>query len=133
MRLKPAAFLPELLRHIFKKPATVQYPFEKLSVPGDFRGTPVLKPELCIVCRSCVRDCPAFAIEITELSAEEKRYRMIIHNDRCVHCAQCAESCPTKAITMNNEFEIATDSRLKLKTEYIYTRPKKATQQSTEK
>lgn len=133
MKLKPAAFLPELLRHIFKKPATVKYPFEKLSVPADFRGTPVLNPDLCIVCRACVRDCPAFAIEIIEISEEEKKYRMTIHNDRCIHCAQCAESCPTKAIMLNGEFEIATDSRLKLKSEYAYTRAKKAAQQPSEK
>jgi formate hydrogenlyase subunit 6/NADH:ubiquinone oxidoreductase subunit I len=130
MKLKPAAFIPELLRHIFKKPATIRYPFEKLKVPDDFRGTPVLKPELCIVCRACVRDCPAFAIEITTLSEEEKKYKMTIHNDRCIHCAQCVESCPTKALFMDTEFEIATDSRLKLKAEYIYSRQKKTDQKS---
>ncbi|HOK80715.1 MAG TPA: NADH-quinone oxidoreductase subunit I [bacterium] len=130
MKLKPAAFIPELLRHLFKRPATIEYPFEKLKVPDDFRGTPVLKSELCIVCRACVRDCPAFAIEIETLSEEEKKYKMTIHNDRCIHCAQCVESCPTKALFMNDEFEIATDSRLKLKAEYTYTRPKKSGQQS---
>ncbi|HPP66911.1 MAG TPA: 4Fe-4S binding protein [bacterium] len=125
MKLKPGAFIPELLRHLFKKPATVCYPFEKPSLPDDFRGSPVLNPGKCIICRACVRDCPAFAIEIIELSREEKKYKMIIHNDRCIHCGQCAESCPTKAITMNSEFEIATDNRLKLKAEYIYTKPEK--------
>ncbi|HOC03249.1 MAG TPA: 4Fe-4S binding protein [Candidatus Ratteibacteria bacterium] len=133
MKLKPGAFVPELLRHIFRKPATVRYPFEKIPVPDDFRGTPVLSPDKCIVCRACVRDCPAFAIEILEISQEEKEYRMIIHNDRCIHCAQCAESCPTKAITLNKDFELATDSRIKLKTEYTYRRPKKTVQQSPEK
>jgi ferredoxin len=93
--MKIAAFLPELLRHLFKKPATVDYPFQKLVVPKDFRGTPFLHPELCIVCRACERDCPAEAIEITSVNEAEKRFKMVIHNDRCIHCAQCVDSCPT--------------------------------------
>jgi NAD(P)H-quinone oxidoreductase subunit I len=120
--MKIAAFLPELLRHLFKKPATVDYPFKKLEVPKDFRGTPFLDPEMCIVCKACERDCPA-----------EKRFRMVIHNDRCIHCAQCVDSCPTnpKAMRMDSLFEIATDDRHKLKRDWIYVRavlkPKTAT------
>jgi formate hydrogenlyase subunit 6/NADH:ubiquinone oxidoreductase subunit I len=120
MRL--AAFLPELLRHLFRKPATVDYPFKKLEVPKDFRGTPILKPELCIVCRACVRDCPAEAIEIMTENEAEKKFKMVIHNDRCVHCAQCVESCPTDALYMDAEFELAAFDRHMLKASYVYTR-----------
>jgi formate hydrogenlyase subunit 6/NADH:ubiquinone oxidoreductase subunit I len=122
--MKIAAFLPELLRNFFKKPATVDYPFKKLEVPPDFRGTPYLDPSMCIVCKACERDCPAEAIEITDVDAAEKRFKMVIHNDRCIHCAQCVDSCPTtpKAMKIDSLFEIATDSRLKLKTEWVYVR-----------
>jgi NAD(P)H-quinone oxidoreductase subunit I len=122
--MKIAVFLPELLRHLFKKPATVDYPFKKLEVPPDFRGTPFLNPEMCIVCKACERDCPAEAIEITDVNPAEKRFRMVIHNDRCVHCAQCLDSCPTtpKAMRMDNLFEIATDDRHKLKADWVYVR-----------
>ena len=96
--MRIAAFLPELLRHLFKKPATVDYPFKKTAVPKDFRGTPYLQPELCIVCKACERDCPAEAIVITEVNAAEKLFNMVIHNDRCVHCKQCVEVCPTGAL-----------------------------------
>jgi len=113
--MKIAAFLPELLRHLFKKPATVDYPFKKLEVPKDFRGTPVLKPELCITCRACVRDCPAEAIELFPLEGPEKKFRLIIHNDRCIHCAQCVDSCPTDALFMDQLFEISAFSRHDLK------------------
>jgi formate hydrogenlyase subunit 6/NADH:ubiquinone oxidoreductase subunit I len=122
--MKIAAFLPELLRNFFKKPATVDYPFKKLEVPPDFRGTPYLDPSMCIVCRACERDCPAEAIEITDVDPAEKRFKMVIHNDRCIHCAQCVDSCPTapKAMKMDSLYEIATDSRHKLKAEWVYVR-----------
>jgi formate hydrogenlyase subunit 6 len=120
--MRIAAFVPELLRHLFKKPATVDYPFRKLAVPKDFRGTPFLHPETCIVCRACERDCPAEAIEIVEVNAAEKRFKMTIHNDRCVHCAQCVDSCPTDAMKMDDKFEISALSRWDLKAEWEYVR-----------
>jgi formate hydrogenlyase subunit 6/NADH:ubiquinone oxidoreductase subunit I len=122
--MKLAVFLPELLRHLFKKPATVDYPFKKLAVPANFRGTPYLNPEMCIVCRACERDCPAEAIEISSVNEAEKRFKMIIHNDRCIHCAQCVDSCPTapKAMLMDGLFELADDDRHKLKKDWVYVR-----------
>jgi len=122
--MKIAAFLPELLRHLFKKPATVDYPFVKTAVPADFRGTPFLNPDMCIVCKACERDCPAEAIEITDVDPAAKRFRMVIHNDRCIHCAQCVDSCPTtpKAMQIDSLFEIATDDRHKLKADWVYVR-----------
>lgn len=122
--MKIAAFLPELLRSLFKKTATVDYPFKKLEVPKDFRGTPFLHPEMCIACRACERDCPAEAIEITSVNEAEKTFRMVIHNDRCIHCAQCVDSCPTtpKAMGMDSLFEIADFDRHNLKKEWVYAR-----------
>ena len=118
MSLKVLPFLPELLRHLFKKPATVKYPFEKLKVPKDFRGTPVYDSNLCNGCKLCIMDCPAEAIEIIRISETEKKFKMLLHNDRCIHCAQCADSCPKNAISMNMEFELAVFDRHKLKIEY---------------
>jgi formate hydrogenlyase subunit 6/NADH:ubiquinone oxidoreductase subunit I len=122
--MKIAVFFPELIRSLFKKTATVDYPFKKLEVPKDFRGTPYLQPELCIVCRACERDCPAEAIEITSVNEVEKKFKMIIHNDRCIHCAQCVDSCPTtpKAMDIDSLFEIADFDRHNLKKEWVYVR-----------
>ncbi len=123
--MRPAAFVPELLRHIFKKPATVEYPYKKLGVPKDFRGTPFLHPELCIACRACERDCAAEAIEITAVNEAEKRFQMIIHNDRCIHCAQCVDSCPVtpvKAMDIDMRYENADFNRHVLKKSWVFVR-----------
>ena len=89
--MKLAVFLPELLRHLFKKPATVDYPFKKLAVPADFRGTPYLNPEMCIVCRACERDCPAEAIESNGGVA-------VIDDCLCILCGACQVNCPQSAV-----------------------------------
>ena len=123
--MRIAVFLPELVRSLFKKPATVDYPFKKLEVPKDFRGTPFLHPELCIACRACERDCPAEAIEISVVSDAEKKFKMVIHNDRCIHCAQCVDSCPVtpkKAMEMDLLFEIADFDRHNLKHSWEFVR-----------
>ena len=113
--MKLGIFLPELIRSLFKKPNTVDYPFKKLEVPPGFRVTPF---------------CPAEAIEITEINKEEKRFLMVIHNDRCIHCAQCVDSCPTtpvKAMEMDHLYELADFDRhnLKMQWEYLRAAPKK--------
>jgi formate hydrogenlyase subunit 6/NADH:ubiquinone oxidoreductase subunit I len=125
MKIKLGSFIPELIRHFFKRPVTIDYPFEKITMVKGFRGTPILSPERCIGCKACERDCPASAIEIIQISPpeeKEKKLQMTIHNDRCVHCAQCAESCPTKALAMDSEYELAAGSRKELKAVYQYVR-----------
>jgi formate hydrogenlyase subunit 6/NADH:ubiquinone oxidoreductase subunit I len=120
--MKIGVFIPELIRHLFKSPSTVDYPFKKLEVPKDFRGSPSLKPELCIACRACERDCPAEAIEITSVNEAEKRFSLMIHNDRCIHCAQCVDSCPTDAMQMDTRFEISDYDRHNLKMDWEFVR-----------
>jgi hydrogenase-4 component H len=125
MSLKLGAMLPEVLRHLFKKPATVQYPFQKIGVPKGFRGRPVMDPALCIGCQMCVRDCPSEAIEIHKESESTnaegkvvKKFSMTFYLDRCSHCAQCEEVCPKKAIHLNDQFEDGAFDRGSLK--FIY-------------
>ena len=44
MKLKLAAMLPEIARHLFRKPATVEVPFQSIPQPKGLRGKPVMDP-----------------------------------------------------------------------------------------
>ena len=101
--------LPEAVCSMFKKTATVRYPFEKMPVPPGFRGAPVVDSDACIGCKICARDCPAKAIEMVDVGA--KLPRPAFHYDRCVYCALCADVCPKKAITLTENFELASTVR----------------------
>jgi len=108
------SMFPEIWRHLFKKRATVLYPFERLKVPKDLRGKPVFDEKKCALkCKgACAIDCPAKAIVMEKI--DEKGSRPIFLLDRCTFCGQCAESCPFGAITLSEEFELAQYDRKSL-------------------
>jgi formate hydrogenlyase subunit 6/NADH:ubiquinone oxidoreductase subunit I len=105
----PGAMVPELLRHLGRKPATVPYPFQRLELPAGFRGKPVVETEKCIGCKMCERDCPAEACVMVEVGP--KAFRPSFYYDRCTFCGQCEESCTRGAIIMTAEFELAGTDR----------------------
>ena len=94
--------LPEVLRNLFRKPATVKYPRVRVIPPEGYRGKPLIEREKCIQCWLCIRACPAKAITA---SPETKAPRIDLA--RCVFCGECADACPRKAIAMSLEFELA--------------------------
>lgn len=104
---KLGAMLPEINKHLFRKRATVLYPFERLDLPKAFRGRPVYDPEKCsLKCKGlCATDCPSKAIIMEQVGEKESRPVFLLH--RCAFCGQCAESCPFEAITLSDEFELA--------------------------
>ena len=108
------SMLPEVVRHLFRKRATVLYPFERLDVPKALRGKPIYDPEKCsLKCKGlCAMDCPAKAIIMEQVG--EKETRPIFLLDRCIFCGQCAESCAFKAIALSEEFELAQYERKSL-------------------
>ena len=97
-----AHLLPELIRTLFSKRITLTYPFEPLQLPSCYRGKIVIDETQCKGCGLCVRDCPAFALELERESGDA--FRMIHHYDRCAYCGQCAETCRSGAISLVNEF-----------------------------
>ncbi len=94
--------LPHLWRTLFEKIITVAYPFGPLELPENFRGRVRIDPDLCRGCGACVRDCPAFGLELDRESRDE--FRLVHHPGRCIFCGQCEDSCRFDAIRLTNEF-----------------------------
>ena len=102
------AMFPEIFRHLFKKPATVLYPFERLEIPKDFRGKIIFDLEKCQPkCSLCALDCPAEAIIMEPREDGKEGTRPVFLLDRCIFCGQCAEECRHGAITLTKDFELA--------------------------
>ena len=109
-RHRPLAhLLPELIRTLFVGRITVSFPFGPLDLPSYYRGKVVVQPELCEGCGLCVRNCPAFALDLEREG--RGKFRLTHYRDRCAYCGQCADDCPQGAIVQVNEFAEAAPRR----------------------
>jgi len=98
------------LKHLFKKPITVNYPEQKFPMFPKFRGKQVLMRdenglEKCVACGLCSAACPADAIYLEAAENDGTvqagpRYASVyqIHKTRCIFCGYCEEACPVGAI-----------------------------------
>lgn len=102
----PAAIYAELLRSVFKKPATILYPAVKADMPEKMRGQILFHPERCVGCKLCMKDCPAAAIEIIKIG-DEKIFDAKFDLGQCIYCGQCVDSCNKDALEVTGEFELA--------------------------
>lgn len=110
-----------VIKHMFKKPVTIQYPEEKPNLPKNSRGRHYLTKwndglERCVGCELCAIVCPSQAIYVKpgnndpnnpishgERYSEDFQINMI----RCIYCGYCEEACPTGAIILSNEYELS--------------------------
>ncbi|MBA5942190.1 MAG: 4Fe-4S dicluster domain-containing protein [Methanophagales archaeon] len=118
------SMFPEAFRHLWKKRATVLYPFEKLELTYRYRGKLEFFDERCKGCKVCEEDCPSFAMEIKDEGKEQDgktKFRRIYHTDRCLFCGQCAESCMSESIILTKEFELAESDKEKFTIESTYS------------
>ncbi len=104
--------ISDLLRSLFKQPATELYPFVKTPAPIRLRGKLMWDPTNCTGCQLCVKDCPANAIELIVIDKVNKRFIMNYHADHCIYCAQCVVSCRFNCLRLSNEdWELAAAQR----------------------
>lgn len=107
-----------VVSHIFREPATINYPFEKGPLSPRFRGEHALRrypsgEERCIACKLCEAICPAQAITIeAEERADGSRRttRYDIDMSKCIYCGFCQEACPVDAIVEGPNFEFSTET-----------------------
>lgn len=88
---------------------TLKYPFEPHPVPENFRGQPYWDHQKCVGCGACANHCSARCILVRDICQEIRV--MLYDGSRCTYCGHCAEICPEDAITMTNQFELATDDK----------------------
>ena len=128
-RILKTIFLSEFFKglylaffYMFKKRATINYPFEKGSISPRFRGEHALRrypdgEERCIACKLCEAVCPAQAITIEAEPREDGSRRATKYDIdmlKCIYCGLCQESCPVDAIVQGPNFEFATETREEL-------------------
>jgi len=100
--------------HTFKKPITIQYPEEKVTLAPRWRGRIILSrdpdgEERCVACHLCAVACPVDCIALQATEEEDgRRYPEFfrINMSRCILCGYCEEACPTYAIQLTPDFEM---------------------------
>jgi NADH-quinone oxidoreductase subunit I len=107
------------LKHLLRKPITVNYPEDKFPMFPRFRAKQVLMRdenglEKCVACGLCSVACPADAIYLEAAENDGTvqagpRYASVyqIHKMRCIFCGYCEEACPVGAIFMGKDYELA--------------------------
>jgi formate hydrogenlyase subunit 6/NADH:ubiquinone oxidoreductase subunit I len=96
---------------------TTSYPAQPESMPPNFRGRPVLDAARCEVkagCTSCVEICPTNALRVEPIADGHGPQRVVLDYARCIMCGLCVPACPHGALTMSNEYELATRRRTDL-------------------
>ncbi len=101
--MRIGAMLGDISRSLFTRPVTERYPFERRPTPERLRGQLTFDATKCTGCKICVRDCPAFAVDLQVVDKATKRFVMRFHTDRCTFCAQCVVSCNFDALGMSHE------------------------------
>ena len=95
--------LSDVLRSLFRRPVTEQYPFEQRQPPTQLRGQLYYDPTKCTGCCLCQKDCPANALQLITLDRKAKQFVLQYHIDRCTYCAQCVQSCRFECLGMSAE------------------------------
>lgn len=105
--------LREVIRALFSKPYTMDYPRTPHTAMPGFRGKPEPSDADCIGCGACAQVCPARAIEVREETDRTIPTRVLIwHYDLCIYCGQCERACTTTTgVVLGTDYDLGTFNR----------------------
>jgi NADH-quinone oxidoreductase subunit I len=105
------------LRHLFRRPVTVQYPYQTVRLPARYRGHIELtcdestKQPKCIVCMACQRACPSGCITLDGQKPEGGTRKVLtqykLNFTTCSLCGLCVESCNFAALRFSRDYNLA--------------------------
>lgn len=105
--------LAVVIKHLFRRPVTVQYPEQRLNPAKRIRGNELVwNNAKCIVCTTCAKACPQGAIHlVTSVDPANPNKanvaKMEVDTGYCISCGLCVEACPYSALFMGYAFERA--------------------------
>ena len=86
-------FKGTVLKNLFSKPVTRNYPAEPAVYPERSRGHVEIDINDCILCGLCGRSCPSGAITVDRAGG-----KWSINRFDCIQCGYCTEKCPKKCL-----------------------------------
>jgi len=109
-------------RYMFRRKATINYPYERTPLSPRFRGEHALRrypngEERCIACKLCEAVCPSVCIFIEAEPREDgtrRTTRYDIDMTLCIYCGLCEEACPVDAIVLGPNQTFSTETREEL-------------------
>ncbi|CAK9330636.1 4Fe-4S binding protein [Thermoanaerobacter kivui] len=93
-----------VLSALKKGRATVNYPYEPITPPQNYRGKVQYDSTKCIGCGTCQYVCGGKAIKIDTYN---DHFDYILWDAACTRCGMCVEFCPTGALTMSENLHNA--------------------------
>ena len=104
-----------VLKHLFMRPVTLEYPEKRRYQSDAFRGKPKVKG--CIGCGICKKVCPSGAVDYVK-NEEGKVISYTFDLNKCIFCGNCMYYCPKGAIKMTEDFELGTENKSELMLNY---------------
>ena len=105
----------------FKRPVTVHYPHETLTMPPRFRGhielvrDPQTGRAICFACKACEKSCPSDCIIVEGAKREGEKRKSVtefkLDFTKCSLCGSCVEACKSNAIRFSKAYNLASTNK----------------------